>query len=290
MQFVWWQTLNGLVLGGGYAMLAVGLTVIFGTLDIVNFAHGMFYAVGGFMAVFVVQSLGMPYLFALPLAVVVAFVLGMDTQWTIIRPLVPRGALAVLLVTLGFYIVLEQAVRFVWGPQVFSVATPYAGMAVPMGGGYALSVDRLVIVLGAVAFLGILHVFMTRSFMGTAIRSIAQNRVAAQLMGIDTDRYVTITFGVGCAIAAIAGVLMAPLTSVHYTMGLWPTMISFIVVTVGGRGSFKGAVIGGLLVGVVESWGVSFFPGGSGFRSIFPLMIMVLVLLFRPEGLFGSSR
>jgi len=280
---------NGLLTGGVYALIGVGLTLIFGVMRTINFAHGDFVVLGMYCGIVIHWLLGWdPYLsllFAMPLG----YLVGNLIQRIVLSPLVAADAPpeTSLLATLGISLVIANSLLLVFGGESQSVYLDYAAATVRLGE-VRISVALLAAGLGTlVMFLG-LYCLLNLTEVGRAIRATAENRVGAELVGINTYRIQAIVFGVGMMLAVSAGVALIPLMSVTPTLtGPVFTLKAFVVTVLGGLGSVGAAIGGGLLLGVVEVLGASYLD--SGYRDAYGLLAFLLVLLLRPEGLFGRT-
>lgn len=277
---------GGLLIGGIYALIGVGLSLIFGVMRIINFAHGEFVALGIYSAIVLFRQLGLdPYL-ALLIAVPLGFVVGAALQRLVLARLIDAPGDSTLLATLGLALIISNALFLVFGAEPQSIYLPYATATVTLAG-VRLPVAQLI--AGGVTLVIIvgLYLLLSRTELGRAVRATAQNRLGAELVGIDTRVIHALVFGLGMALAVAAGVILAPLLFAVPTVGSSYTLKAFVVTVLGGLGSVPGAIGGGLLLGVVEFLGASYFS--SGYRDAYGLFAFLLVLLLRPQGLFGRS-
>ena len=277
--------LNGLLTGAVYGLVALGLTLVYGVLHIINFAHGALLTAAMYGAYVARTSLGVdPYVAALPLAAAF-FVLGYGLQRLVIGP-ASRGADEnILLVTLGLSIIIENLMLAAFRSDTRSIDVPYA-MEVVEFGPALLSYPRIV-GFGATILVGIaLFLLMTGTATGKAIRAVAKERTGAALVGIDVAHIYAVTFGIGCACLAIAAALLLPSFYVSPRVGNAFVLVAFTIVVLGGMGSVLGALVGGLFIGVVESLSGLYLGDSLGQIGIF--LIFILVLLLRPTGLFGA--
>jgi branched-chain amino acid transport system permease protein len=276
---------TGILVGGVYGLIAMGLTLIFGVLDIVNFAHGAFLALALFATYWLVASTGMHPYVALGICTVVMFVLGALVQRGILAGAMGRPLENQLLITLGLAMIIENALLLFFGADPRSVALPGdRGVAIL---GAVAEFSRILAFAGAVVLAGLLFLLLQRSRLGTAIRAVAANRAGAELVGIDTRRISMLTFAIGTACAGAAGALVAPLVTIEPTTGAQFNIIAFVVVVLGGMGNVVGALISGLVIGLTQQIGGLLLPGQSPLLSVF--IVFVLVLFLRPQGLFGRS-
>lgn len=279
------QLFTGLALGSVYVLLAIGLSLIFGMLTVVSFAHGAFFMVGAYIGVYLYGLTGNFWvsLAAVPLAV---GTLGLLTERFLVRPLYGRGIDYPLLLTFGLSYVLVEVIRMLFGVEGVPMSTP-AGLrgAVNMGIGQ-FPLYRLFLILATAAVIGALWLLIERTRFGLIIRAGARDPEIVRVLGIDVARVWLLVFGLGTAIAGLSGILAAPIRAVTPEMGIPVLIESFVVTVVGGMGSLAGAVVAGLLVGVVFSL-TSLYAPDFAETSIFALM--ALVLLVRPQGLFGRA-
>ena len=276
---------NGILLGGVYALVALGLTLIFGVMRIVNFAHGALMMVGMYTAYWIFTLWGInPYL-SLPLTMVVLFLLGAAIQRFLIDPILDAPQHNQLLLTLGVMLFLENLALFLWSPDFRTLRLPWLEGAVRAG---FLLVNKPRILAFAFALLSTLalYLFLKHTETGKTIRATAQDQVGAALVGIDVRKVNALTFGIGSACVGMAGALVTPYFYTAPQVGHVFLLIAFVVVVLGGLGSFTGALVGGLIVGVGESIGALLLPGS--FKELVIYAIFVLVLLYRPTGLFGE--
>lgn len=276
------QAVNGLVLGFLYVLIAIGLSIIFGMLGIVNFAHGAFFALGAYFALSLYQFFGW---WAVPLAPILVGVVGMFVELTIIRRLYGKEPLMGLIVTFGLSLLIEALIKQIWGPagQPFS-APPFLAGIVEFGP-VLLTTYRMAILAATIALLLALWAFLVYTPFGRILRAGSRDPEMVGLLGINLPRVLTGVFGLGCCIAGIAGVFAAPLWTVAPSMATNAIMPAFVIVTIGGLGSYAGAIVAGLLVGIVSALTIQFWPEASA-ASMY--ILMAIILLVRPRGLFGE--
>lgn len=276
---------TGILIGGVYGLVAMGLTLIFGVLDIVNFAHGSFLALALFLSFWLVSSLGMhPYL-ALAVSIPVMFVLGYLVQRGVLSGAMGKPLENQLLITLGLSLVIENTLLLLFGANPRSVQ---------LAGDFGIHIlgavaqwSRVLAFGGALILAGVLYLVLQRTRLGTAIRAVAANDKGAQLVGINTRQIYAVTFALGTACAGAAGTLVAPLVTIEPSTGSIFNIVAFVVVVLGGMGNVLGALVGGLVIGLTEQLGGIYLPGQSPLLSVF--IVFVLVLFLRPQGLFGRS-
>jgi len=281
------QVFNGLVNGGFYALLALGLSIIFGLLRIVNFAHGAMYMLGAFVAYYGAQLVHLPFFAALVIAPLVVGAFGLLLETTLLRRLYDLDPLYNLLFTFAVVLVVEDLMRLVAG----ALGSPYETPAVLAGatnlGFVEYPTYRLFVIVVCLVVCGAAYAVVERSPLGARIRAATEKPELTRAFGIDTSRLVSGVFAVGVGLAALAGVLAAPNTNVTPTMGDAIIINTFAIVVIGGLGSILGSVVAGFVLGVVAAVGAVLYPPISN-TLIF--VVMVLVIMFRPAGLFGASE
>lgn len=273
---------NGLVLGANYALIAIGLTMIFGIMNIANFAHGQFYMLGGFLAYYATTAIGLNFFIALMVSVVLVVALGVVIERLVFRRLRPQPIMSSVLATIGLAILLEGLALVVWGPRPESIPTPFALDPVRIGSLFTTQ-PRLFAVAMTLIAIAATHIVLHYTRIGKAVRATFQNRESAALVGIDIDHIHSFTFGLGAGLAALAGVLLGAIFYVHPAMGGTATLKAFVVVILGGMGSFVGSIVGGLVLGIAESFGTLV---SSAYKDAIGFILVILILLYRPQGLF----
>lgn len=284
-QLVGLQLFTGLALGAVYVLLAVGLSLIFGMLTVVNFAHGAFFMVGAYAGYALYQVLPNFWL-CLVLVPVIVGGLGMLIERTLVRPLYGRGIDYPLLLTFGLAYVLVEAIRMVFGKQGMPVDAPelLQGSANILVGRFP--VYRLFVIGVTALVLGGLWLFIEKTSFGLIVRAGARDPQIVRILGIDVSRVWLIVFGLGTGVAGLAGFLAAPMQGISPEMGGSVLTVAFVVTVVGGMGSLVGAIVAGVMLGIVESMAVLFAPEAA---KVSMFVIMALVLLVRPQGLFGRA-
>ena len=278
--------LNGLMTGAVYALVALGLTLVYGVLHIINFAHGALLSAALFAAFLAYQKLGLdPYLATFLLAPGF-FALGYALQRFIIGPASHGDDRNMLLVTLGLAVLIENALLYEFRADTRTIELAYSFKTINFGFTF-LSVARLISFVAVFVVALVLWLIMALTDTGKAIRAVAKEKLGAELAGIDVAHIYAITFGLGTACVAIAACLLIPTYYVNPSAGNAFVLVAFTIVVLGGMGSVPGALIGGLVIGIVESLGGFFFGELLGQVGIF--LIFIVVLLFRPRGLFGAS-
>jgi branched-subunit amino acid ABC-type transport system permease component len=271
--------ITGLAVGGTYALAAVGVSLVFGVLNIVNFGHGAAFAVGAYLALVLLKALGMNIVLAFAIATGGAYLIGWVIERTAVRPLRDAPLLMPLITTLGLGIFLENLIQFIFGPETQPFPTRVSHEPFHFAGA-TVSLWELITMLVTVVSIGALHVFLHRTSFGTAVRAIAEDRRTAALLGINVDRLILVTFCISSALGGLAGILGAALyNAVHPTMGSAAMLKAFAASVLGGMEVMSGAILGGLLLGVAESLGSVYISSAGATGS---LMALVVVLLFKP--------
>jgi branched-chain amino acid transport system permease protein len=277
--------LNGIATGAVYALVALGLTLIYGVLHIVNFAHGSLLMLALYGVYFLYTLAGIdPYL-ALPIIVPAMFALGYALQRTIIATASHGREENVLLVTLGLSIIIDNLALYSWSGDTRTINPSYAFATIDLGMAF-IAVPKVVSFAGALLITALLWLLMERTDLGKAIRALARERRGAELVGIDVQHTFAMSFGLGIACVGAAAALLLPSYYAHPGVGESFVVIAFTIVVLGGMGSFPGALLGGLIIGVTESLGGLFLGENLGRIGIF--VIFIAILLFRPTGLFGQ--
>lgn len=277
---------NGLMLGSLFAIVAVGLTLIFGIVKVVNFAHGEFLMVGMYLTFLFTRWLGLHPFAAVIVVAPALFLLGALTQRLIIQPLMrARDDHIQIFATVGLSTALINLALLVFGADIAN--TPSSGLRVPVQiGPIRILTGQIAIFVASVALVIGLHYFLSRTQTGRAIRAVSQNRAAAQLMGINVDRIYILTFGIGAACVGVAAVLIAPLYPTSPTIGTYFVLTAFVVVVLGGLGSITGAFVGALVIGLIDS--LFGFYVGSDMREVAVFGVFLIILILKPAGLFGK--
>ena len=277
------QLTNGMVLGSIYALCALGFTLIFGVARVVNFAYGELLMLGAFVTLSLMTLLHINFFAALPIGMAVIAVLSVLVYVVTVRP-VMRDPLQALLVTTGVLYVLREVAIFIWGtaPRQMEMGVEDALEV----GEIIVTYQRLVAIAMMILLVVSLYLILYRLRIGKALRAVAQNRAGAEAIGLDVDRIVCFAFAVSGAMACAAGALIGALYATEPGMGGAPLLKSFVIVIFGGLGSVPGAIVGGLLIGLIETFAGTYIS--YAFKDVFTFLIMIAVLLFRPAGLFGG--
>jgi branched-chain amino acid transport system permease protein len=280
------QLLNALALAALLFLVSVGLSLVFGILRVVNFAHGVFYMLGAYLS-FTAVGLSGNFWLSLVLVPPVVGILGALLESSTLRFIYRRPPIYQLLLTFGLALILEEAVRILYGPTAKPVDPPPLLQGAVTLAGLAYPRYRFfLVVLGALVGLG-LWLLLTRTRAGLVIRAVAQNSEMAECLGADVRRVRTLVFGLACALAGLGGVAAAPMTSAYLGMGISVIVDAFVVVVVGGLGSIVGSMAGSLIVGAAQTWGGFYLPETA---MVIMYAVMGVILIFRPWGLFGEEE
>jgi branched-chain amino acid transport system permease protein len=277
---------NGLLLGAIYAAVGVGFSLTWGVLNIINIAHGAMVMLGAYITWWLFTSFGLDPFLSLPLSMGAMFVLGYLLQRNLINRVIPYGVFMTLVLTFGISLVLIDAALFAFTADYRSVTPWYAGAGLDVGG-VILPYQRVGVFAVSLFLVAGLNALLTHTRLGRAIRATALNRQAAQLVGVDIYAIYAITFGIGAAMAGAAGSLLSATSTITPVMGNTFIGKSFVIATLGGLGTVQGALVGGLLLGLAESFGSALV--GPSYQAAIGYAILVLVLIFRPEGIMGRQ-
>jgi branched-chain amino acid transport system permease protein len=277
--------LNGFVIGAMYMLMAVGFTLTFGIMRVVNFAHGEFYMLGAFAAFFTYVYWDIPFVVCLLIAAVTVGVLGALVERALIQPF-RSDEMSGMIATLAISVIIQNGAILIWGPMPREMPDIVHGTLVV--GPFSFSWSRLLVIAAAALIFTAFWLFMQQTRLGRAMRAVAQDTEAALIQGIRVDHIYPLAFGISVALAAMAGALMGPVFSVSPFVGLTPMLKAFVVVILGGLGSIPGAVVGGLLLGLIESFTATMF--GSLVSDILQLLLVIMILLFLPSGLLGQRE
>jgi branched-chain amino acid transport system permease protein len=286
LSIIWASVLNGVTTGAIYALIALGLTLIYGVLHIVNFAHGAALMVALYGVYFLFVKLHIDPYMALPIMIVAMFVFGYVLQRTVIARAARGSEQSVLLVTLGISIVLTNLALFFFKSDTNTIDTSYSLQTVDILGA-AIALPKVVAFFGALATAALLLLLIHRTSLGRAIRAVSREQRGARVVGIDVERIYALSFGIGLACLGAAACFLLPAYYVNPQVGDGFVLIAFTIVVLGGMGSFMGALWGGLIIGVTESLGGLWFGDSLGQMGIF--LLFVAVLAFRPQGMFGRK-
>ncbi|MFQ5593935.1 MAG: branched-chain amino acid ABC transporter permease [Anaerolineae bacterium] len=278
--------INGLLVGGLYALMALGLSLIWGVMDVINIAHGAFIMLGAYTTYWLFKA-GVDPLISLPFSLVLLFLLGFLLQKYLINLVIRAELFITLLLTFGIEILIVNLARVVWTANVRRVATSYSGASLSFGE-LTVPLVRVVAFIVALILAGALFLLLERTRLGRAIRATSQDLLAARLTGTNVSTTYAITFGLGAGLAGAAGSLWSMLFPVTPTMGGVLTLKSFVVSVIGGLGTMAGPVVGGLVLGVAENFTSAYI--GPTFPNLISFALLVITLVLRPRGILGGRR
>ncbi len=282
------QGINGLVVGSLYVLVALGLTLIYGVLVQINFAHADIVTIGAFVAYFTVPLLGGSYLAGIAAAVIVGGILGWLLNAAIFSPLLEKGGeLLPLIATIGVSIMLQNAMLALLGPVPYAFSTPYSNDVIRFAGIFVTVQNIFIVVVSAVT-IGLLYLFMKFTFTGKALRAVSQDRETAGLMGINPNFVIMLTFVIASALAGMGGAMLAPVLVLTPFAGTSVIVKAFAIVIIGGFGNIEGTIIAGLIVGFIESYTTQFLDPGLIDIVVFALLLLTLAV--RPTGLIAERR
>nr|WP_249780114.1 branched-chain amino acid ABC transporter permease [Bradyrhizobium sp. dw_411] len=277
---------SGLSTGSIYALVGLGLMLAFKGTGVLNFAQGELVTLGAYTALFLSLTTSLPYWAIFILTILVAGVVGIVFERLLVRPLMRAPEFTVVVATLAVGLMIKDALRIAWQESVSSIPSPFADVSVRFGD-ISINAQYLWVTFCALAIMGMLALFFNNNLAGKAMRAVAQNQTAARLMGIRVNRVFSATFALSSAIAALAGILIAPIHGIEPEMGN-VLMKGFVAAVLGGFNSLVGCVIAAFMLGVIETFGGAFF--GGLFKDVTAFALLILVLLVRPNGLFGSAE
>lgn len=280
------QVFNGIMFGSTYAIVALGLTLVMGILNIPNFAHGHLYMLGGYITYFFMSNIGIGYWPALLLSVIVLGLVGVVMERIVYRPLNDAPHINAFIAAIGALLFLESLALVVWGPQGLRISNPHPQIFNIMG--ITVGLQRLIVIIGAALLIVLLHLFLKKTLVGTTIEAVAQNREGAMLNGINVNRVSAITFFISSATAAVAASFLSPIFMLSPAMGAILGMKAFIIVILGGMGSIPGAILGGYILGLIESLGGGYIS--AEYKDVFAFGALILILSIKPTGIFGKKE
>jgi branched-chain amino acid transport system permease protein len=278
---------NMLILGGTYALLGIGLTLIFGIMRVVNFAHGELYTFGAYFVYLASALLGLNFFLSLAVAIVFGFIVGAAIEFLLLRPMRGADIDTTMIVMIGAMIVMQNAEQYVWGGVAKSVSTPF-GESTLVVGPVSVSWLRVFVFFAALALIAGSYLLINRTKIGKAMRATFQDRDTASLMGVNIQFIYMATFAIGSSLAAAAGALLGPVYVISPRMGDMASLKAFAIVILGGLGSIGGATVGGFILAFAEEVGAGYVS--SGYRDAMGFLIIILVLMFKPTGLFARSE
>lgn len=278
---------NALILGSTYALLGIGLTLIFGIMRVVNFTHGELYAFGAYAVYFVAMSLGVNFFIAVMIAIAARCLLGALIEYLLLRPLQGADIDTTMIVMIGAWIVMQNLELLYWGGVAKAVITPFSEQPLQIGPIFVSPLRIFVLFVGAALIVGT-YLLIDHTKIGKAMRATFQDHDTAALMGVNIKGIYTMTFALGSSLAAAAGALLGPVFLVTPTMGDIASLKAFAIVILGGLGNITGATLGGFILAFVEEMGAGYIS--SGYRDAMGFLIIIVVLLFKPTGLFTRAE
>jgi branched-chain amino acid transport system permease protein len=278
---------NALILGGTYALLGIGLTLVFGIMKVVNFTHGELYTFGAYMVYLFAALMGVNFFLSIALAILLGVALGALLEFLLLRPIRGADIDTTMLVMIGAWIIMQNAEQFAWSGIAKSIAAPFPATPMVLGE-VSVSWNRVFVFVVAIATIVAVNAVIQRTRLGKAMRATFQDRDTALLMGVNINRIYMATFAIGSGLAATAGALLGPVFVVTPTMGNLAALKAFAIVIMGGLGNFWGAAIGGFILAFVEELGAGYVS--SGYRDAMGFLLIILVLMCRPTGLFAQKE
>lgn len=281
---------NGISLGSLYALIAIGYTMVYGILKLINFAHGDIFMMAAYFAFFGVATFNLPWYFAFLIAIIIAGALGMTIEFTAYRPLRSAPKISILISAIGVSFLLENLAVVLFGGKPKAFPTPEILTDVVVIGGVSIQKLTFIIPLVTIILLYSLLYLVNNTNVGMAMRAVSKDVETARLMGINVNRIISFTFAIGSMLAAVGAIMW----SVKYPqivalMGVIPGLKCFIAAVIGGIGDIKGAVIGGFILGIGEIMIIAFLPGLTGYRDAFAFILLIIILLFKPTGIMGKN-
>lgn len=278
--------ISGLLLGGVYAIIGLGFSIVSGVMKILNFSHGALIMLGAYSTFMLTRVLGIDALLTLPITMGILFVVGVIVQKLVINRIVKAPTFMTLILTFGLDMVFVNLAMLIWTPNLRSIVTPYTGVSIDIFSA-KVSVVRLIVFALAILITIGLYFFMNKTTFGKAINATRMDLDAAQLNGIDISWIYCFTFGIGAALAGAAGALIAIIMPFSPTLGTLFSAKAFAICILGGFGNMAGPLLGGILMGIMETAGVSFL--GSGYQDAIPFGVMLFILIFKPKGILGKE-
>jgi branched-chain amino acid transport system permease protein len=279
------QLVSGLALGCVYGLIALGFVLIYKATEVVNFAQGELMMLGGFFAYTYISLLGFNYWAGFALSVLTLGVVGMVIERVVIRPILGFPQFAIVMATIGLGFLLRSLAGMIWGTDDLRIDTPFSTGVFKIGN-LVLAHDKLSVIVATLILIAILYVFFNKTRLGTAMRATSENMLAAYYMGIPVKRVVSLIWAISAMVACCAGVLLAPITFINSNVGLALGLKAFPAAVLGGFGSIPGALVGGIIIGVIEV--LAGFYLAQGWKDVAPYLVLLIMLLLKPEGLFGA--
>jgi branched-chain amino acid transport system permease protein len=291
-EYVVQQVFNGVVFGAMYALLALGMTIIYGILRLIHFAHGALITVGAFCFYVCFALLGIPFAGAVVIVVAFGAIMGVILDVIAYKKVVGGPEVSMLITSLGFYIFIENLMKLIASPQPYAFKTPQFLDRVYSGGLVTFRTIDIFIVASSIAIMLVFNLFVKKTRMGKAMRAVSESGEAARIVGINIGRVISFSFIVASAIAAVTGFMWgAKYGQISYSMGFMSGVKAFVAIVIGGVGSIPGAMFGGFILGILEMFSVAFLPPGyAGYRDGIVFFILIIILIVRPSGLLGQKE
>lgn len=279
------QLFNGLTIGSVYALVALGLTLVYGILHIPNFAHGALYMMGGYITLMMMVQFGLHYWLAILVSIIVVGLIGVLMERLVFHPLRNAPPIHDKIAAIGILLFLEAFAQFVWGADYQMMPSPYDQVVQAFG--LTFTLQRLLIIISAIAVMLLLYWFLKKTYTGATIIAMSQDRDGANLVGINTNRVAMLTFLISGGLAAIASSLAAPINLVFPAMGQLVILKAFVIIILGGMGSIPGAILGGYILGFSESLGATYIS--NDYKDIIAFILLIIILSVKPTGLFAKG-
>ncbi len=279
------QTVSGIALGCVYGLIALGFVLIYKATEVVNFAQGDLMMLGGFFAFTFIAMSGLNYWLGFLLSVLSMAIVAMIGERILVRPILGNPQFSIVMATIGLGYFLRSVAGMIWGTDDLKIQTPFSDGVLKVGD-LVLAHDKLSIIAATLILSVALYLFFNKTRLGTAMRATSENMLAAYYMGIPVKRVVSLVWAIAAAVATCAGILLAPITFIHSNVGLALGLKAFPAAVLGGFGSIPGALVGGVIIGVIESLAGFYLP--EGWKDAAPYLVLLTVLMVRPEGLFGA--
>ncbi|MEH7110019.1 branched-chain amino acid ABC transporter permease [Bacillus sp. JJ1764] len=285
MEILIQQLFNGLTIGSVYALVALGLTLVYGILHIPNFAHGALYMMGGYITLTMMTKYGLHYWLAIFVSIIAVGLIGVLMERFVFHPLREAPPIHDKIAAIGILLFLEAFAQYFWGAEYQSMPTPYERVVQIFG--LTFTMQRILIVVAAIVVMILLYLFLKKTFTGSTIIAMSQNREGANLVGINTNKVAMLTFMISGGLAAIASSLSAPINLVFPGMGSLVILKAFVIIILGGMGSIPGAIVGVYILGFSESLGATYIS--NDYKDIIAFVLLVIILTVKPTGLFSKG-
>jgi branched-chain amino acid transport system permease protein len=279
------QLFNGLTIGSVYALVALGLTLVYGILHIPNFAHGALYMMGGYITFIMMTKYELHYWVAILISIIVVGLIGVLMERLVFYPLRDAPPIHDKIAAIGILLFLEAFAQYQWGAEYQNMPTPY-GQVIELFG-LTFTMQRFIIIISAIVVMIVLYLFLKKTFTGASIIAMSQNREGANLVGINTNKVAMLTFMISGGLAAIAASLSSPINLVFPGMGQLVILKAFVIIILGGMGSIPGAILGGYILGFSESLGATYIS--NDYKDIIAFILLVIILTVKPTGLFSKG-